>query len=210
MSPISSKNKVPFSAISIFPRLSRTAPPFGERRAVDGNEGLQAVVGVVVNGARHQLFSGPGFTTDENRGLTSGDHTDGLEHFAHLRRAADDVVDAPLSRGFGDQIVELGIHLLHSHRLANGQDQLVVVDGLADVLEGAELHRLHGRAHVVEGSDHHDVGFGIDGSDLLQDAEPVEAGEVDVQDDEIGLELLEPLHTLAAIGSEVDLETFLR
>ena len=183
---------------------------FGEGGAVDCDERLVTIDGVVMNRACDELFTGSRFTANENRGRASRQHTDRLEDLTHLRRAAHDVVDAPFLGGFGHQVVELGVHLAHALRLADTQQKLVIVDGLADVLESAELHRLDRRLHVVERGNHDDVGLLVDLTDALQDVYPVHHRKMNVQDDEIRRDLLKLLDPFASVGSEGDVEALAR
>ncbi len=88
--------------------------------------------------------------------------------------------------------------------------ELVVVDGLADVLESSKLDGFDRCLHVVESGDHDDVGLRIDLSDFLQHLDTVKTGEVDVQDDQVGRDLLEQTHSLVPVRGHVDIESLAR
>ena len=80
---------------------------FGQRRAVDGDEGLAATRREVVDRARHQLLAGAGLALDEHRGADRRHVLDLDEHLLDGRRFADDAgallqpaaLDQPAHRG---------------------------------------------------------------------------------------------------------------
>ena len=88
----------------------------------------------------------------------------------------------------------------------DGFDEARLVEGLQDVIDGVHIERLHGV--VVEGGGEDDVRdfeFALD--EFLEDAEAVEAGHLDVEEDEIGVVLFNEVDGVEAVfslGEEMD------
>ena len=74
--------------------------------------------------------------------------------------------------------------------LAQGQEHFLVLEGLRDVVEGAEAHRLDGALDRGVGRHDHDDGVGIAPQDVAQHVEARPVGQHQVeQDDVVGLGL---------------------
>ncbi len=91
------------------------------------------------------------------------------------------------------------------HPAADDAPDLVDVDGLGDVVEGAELH---GRDRGLDGGvggHHDDSGLGAQTLDAFERLDAVHARHAQVHDDEIVEAGAEPLHGRRAVGGGVDL-----
>jgi len=94
-------------------------------------------------------FPVPALTRDEDRRLERRDHPDRPEDLLHARRVADDVVGAVATSHFPAQVLELGVPGRVARRTLDDDEQLLDVEGLGHVVEGAELHRGDGRLTVL-------------------------------------------------------------
>src|SRR5947207_3429363 len=65
--------------------------------------------------------------------------------------------------------------------------QMVLLEGLGEVVEGAELHGGHGRAHGLHGGDEDHLHRLVDGLDALEDLDAVHAGQADVEQHQVDL-----------------------
>src|ERR1035438_7484039 len=121
MSPISSRNTVPPSAISNFPFLRYCAPvkaPFSwpnnslsSGGSVIGLQFMEATHASGVNGANHQLFAGSALAGDQDVGIGGADGFNGFEYFAHRRTLSHELAG---TRDFGDGRAQLNVFLFRS------------------------------------------------------------------------------------------------
>jgi len=87
--------------------------------------------------------------------------------------------------------------------------QLILVEGLGDVVEGALLHRVHGRRHRSVGRDHDDGRRRIVFDDLFQKTHPVEFRHPQVRHDHVHVPRLQYPEGLQAVLGLHDLVTIL-
>ena len=115
-----------------------------DRRHVHGDEGPAPALAVVVQGPGHQLLAGAGFAEDHHGQV--GCHQPGHDPIdvLHGRRAADE------RQGLGQR---RRVRRLRRLGAAEGPldqpDQLVQVEGLGQIVEGAALGRAHRRQQRV-------------------------------------------------------------
>ena len=158
-SPISSRKSVPPEAASKRPmRRSRGvgegAPlvaeqlaldqPVGDRGAVDGDEGTLAARPQIVDGPRDQLLAGAALAPDQHRDLRHRDATDGLEDLLHDGAAAEQAPELILRRDLRAQPHHLALQLAAREQLAHLDAERLHLEGLGQVVGGAELHGLDG------------------------------------------------------------------
>ena len=158
-----------------------------DRRAVQREEGLLGARAVLVDRARHQLLAGAALAGDEDGHVLVGDPTDLLVDLEHRRAAAEH--RAALD---GDVRVGGSQHDRRAHappdldRVQHRLLELVQVDRLVEVVEGAALHRLDRRAGVLGHGDEHHRDARVDGPDLLVDLQPGLVGQTEIQEDHLG------------------------
>src|SRR5579864_752527 len=76
----------------------------GDGGAVQFDERPVATAAELMNGARHQLLAGAGFTLDQNRGIGRRGGPDLFEHLAQRGAVADDFVEPELAADFFLQV----------------------------------------------------------------------------------------------------------
>jgi len=135
----------------------------GDRCAVDGNHRRLGALRKIVQGAGDQFLAGTGLTLDEHIGVGRRHLADLAEQILHGRAVAD---DADLSVGCvlrcGPWLAGTALRRGAASLLAVAQDardglqHFIVVEGLGDVVHGAHLHRVDGRAQArITGHDQH-------------------------------------------------------
>ncbi|MNQ75336.1 hypothetical protein D3C85_901260 [compost metagenome] len=137
---------------------------FRDRRAVHRDQRRLGALRQVVQGARHQLLAGAGLALDQYGGIGRRDLADLAVEVLHGRTVAD---DANLATRVGRRLAALGRRtgarrlgaaglLTLAQDACHGLEHLVVVEGLGDVVDRAELHRVDRRAQAgVAGHDQH-------------------------------------------------------
>ncbi len=115
-----------------------------DRAAVDRQEALVAPRAREVQRVGDQLLAGAALADDEDGRLGRRDQAHLLEEDFHLRRAADDALEAEtlveLLVELDDLLLELPLLQLCEDALA----QLIEIDRLGQVVVGADPHRLDG------------------------------------------------------------------
>ena len=133
-----------------------------------------------MNGLGHQFLAGATLTGDQHGGTTGGDLRDQVHHLMHLLALADDVGQGIALQG----AAELDVFKLQARfvkRVADLQQQLVVVPRLGDIAVGAVLGGLESHLGGSVGGDHDHADLGTVALDLLEQFKPIAVGQVDVQ-----------------------------
>ncbi len=112
--------------------------------AVDRHEGLVLRGLRVVEGARHQLLAGAALAGDEHARGGGAHARDHREDLLHRLRLADEVVEARLAIHLLLEAGQLRAQAALAERPLHGEEQLLDLEGLGDVLVGAEPHRADG------------------------------------------------------------------
>lgn len=186
--------------------IGAMGPP--ERVGVERGEKL--VEGAVVGGA-FDIFSGDGDKAafdggeDEIGGIDEEHTLLGTdEDFGRLRGGG-------LGSGeLGDELLEtfggIGLGLDFAFDALNGFGDAGLVEGLEDVIDGVHVKSLDSVMVKSGGEDDvRDFEFSFD--ELLEDAEAVETGHLDVEEDEIGIVLLDEVdgvEAVFALGEKID------
>ena len=123
---------------------------------------------------------------------------DSLRHLLHeiddvadLAARADQELALALLGDLRAQRDDLAVQILPLAGVAHQRPQLVVVEVLGDVVVGAVLHRLHGRLDLVDGRDHDALDEAVVLLDDAQDVEAADAGQPDVEQDQVDVLVFE-------------------
>src|SRR4029453_10931717 len=181
-----------------------------ERGAVGLDERLGAPRAAIVQRVRHQLLPGAALAADEHGDVGVGDAVDGLEEPAHRRAGPHDALEPVRLGHLREQPAMIAPQQDAFHDPARDDAQRVVVEGLRDVVGGAELHGLHGRLLGAVRGDHDDRQVGIEPTGTFQHVHPAHAVHPQVGDDEVEAAGLDPRQRLLAAGRRLDLVAFLR
>jgi hypothetical protein len=157
-----------------------------------------------VDGASDELFAGAALAEDEHVGSGAGDALDEVEDVVHLLAAAEDSLVA-VARV--ERLAQLAV-LLHERaafeRLVDDDLDLVELEGLGEIVVGADLHRFDGGVGRGVGGHHDDGRVGVQLDRAFEHDHAVGAGHSKVGDDEVVLFFDEPLHAGRAVGGGVD------
>src|SRR5438874_2671370 len=176
-----------------------------ERRAVHLDERLRAPRAVVVERVGDQLLPRAARAADEDRQIRVRHLADHVEHALHRRALADQAPEAIRARDLLLQEPERAPHLHAVEQALDDQLELVVVEGLGDVVGGAQLHRLDGDLLRAEGGDHDDRRLRRVLAHPAQHLHAAHALQAEVGDDEVVAGLREPPEGLLAREHGIDL-----
>ncbi len=181
------------------PEKLRFDQPLGDRRTVNRNKGFFPLLTVVMDRLGDQLLACARLAGDQHAHPAGGHLADGFENLLHRRGAADKVVHPVLRADFLDHPGEVALLMHRLQRSVDHQFQLVRVDGFADVLESAELHRPNRGFHVLICGDHDHRQIGALLFHLFQQRDAVEVRHPDVRYHQVGLLLLERLQSFLPV-----------
>jgi len=128
----------------------------GEGLAVDGDEGVADAVAPIVEQAGGELFAGAAFPLDEDGGFARRDSAQHVEEVAHRLALGDDRLRSIATADVFAQVAILRTQAPQLDCAADDGAQLVVVEGLGDVIEGAVAHRRYRTIHGSVGGDQND------------------------------------------------------
>ena len=161
-----------------------------DRRHVERHERTLAALAVVVQRPRHQFLAGSQLAGDHHREIGRHQARQRPVDLLHGRRTADQRQALALLR-------QLRIALRRGRRRrqrpVHHRDQLVEVERLGQVFEGAALGRAHRRQQGRLRAHDDDAQVGPELADARHEVEPVLVGHHHVGDDELPLALLDPL-----------------
>ena len=199
-SPISSRKSVPPWASSNWPSRRCSAPvnaPFswpnsslsssvsGMAAQLTATNGWSRRGPLVVDGARDQLLARAALAGDQHgRGRAGhlGDHPVDLLHLGVLARRARRSRGAARARRAG---IRPRARASACRAPADQREQLVLVERLGDVVEGAQLHRLDRGADGLHRGHQDDLQPLVDRLDPLEDLDAVHPGQADVEQDQV-------------------------
>ncbi len=155
--------------------------PTGNRGAVDRDHGRVAALTLLVQRPRHQLLACSGLAQYEHRRIRGSHLVDAREHIPHDLATPDHARDGVAACDVRFECLVLTLQAMMLEDAVHAQQHLVVVERLRDVVDGAELHGFHRRAHARVARDHQDGEPRILGDDVR----PRGAGQTHVGDHEI-------------------------
>ena len=173
--------------------------PAGDRGAVDPDKGLVGAGRAEVEGPRDQLLAGAALAGDQHGRRAGGDGADDLADRRDRRGAADHPgVDAGVAalRGAGRRGIRIvaggGAGRKRGPRAGPGGAgllddlvDLIAIEGLLQVIEGAELDRLDRGVDGAVGGQEDDGEVRLLDGEGLEEADPVEVGHAQVGDDDV-------------------------
>src|SRR5881397_4144984 len=180
-----------------------------ERRTVHLDQRLRAPRAPVVERVRDQLLAGTAPAADQHGHVGVGDLVDGLEEPAHGRALPDDLLEAEGALHLLEEPAVVAAQQHGVHHAAHDQAQLVVVEGLRHVVDGAELHRLHGDLLRAVGGDHDDRQVRVDAARVLEHLHAADAVHAEVGDDDVEAPDLDAPERLLAAPRRLDVVAFL-
>ncbi len=215
MLPISSKKIEPLSASSNSPFLLATAPvkaprTWPKRLLSSRSAGIEPELTVtngppraprvVVDGLGHQLLARAALAEHEDVALRRRREPDELEDLLHRLALADDVVEGEALPELLLERAVLGREPPLLQPLADGEQHLLVLERLGDVVERPLAHGLDGALDRRVGGDDHHHQVGVVLADLPQHLQAVHAGEHEVEQDQVDLLALQHGERLLAGG----------
>jgi len=161
-----------------------------------------------MDGAGEHAFAGATFAEDEDRGaVSSGGLAGDLEHFDGGWIVSDDAPKV-VAAFFGlDRIADPHAESEHLGGAMQSGHHVVKREGLDEIVKGAELHGFDGALDQMVGTHHDYDGGGARLFDLAQDFDAVDAGQNDVEQNEVGLLLMKELEAIFTGESGEDLES---
>src|SRR2546430_9476879 len=152
----------------------------------------------VVNRARHELLAGTGLAGQQHGAAGGADAPDEVVNRLHRSRVADHALERRCRLHPLPQVAVLGAVLPHLESLPDRQLDDLEVERLEYVIEGAELHRVHGRLHSAVRREQHHRHLGVDLAYTGKQLETRHARHLEIGEDQVELLGLEPLERLFA------------
>ncbi len=175
------------------------------RRAVDGHERLGGSLTVVVNGVRNEFLAHTALAHDQRRQVVAGEQHDLFEQRLHRRALADQCRMV----GFGR--ADRGSRRFRFRPVQSPAQQLAQLgqlDRLAQVVEGAEVHRAARRLQRTVGGHDDDGHLRRDRADLVERVDAVAPGHADVQERHRGFLLTDERYGLGPVRRQQGLVAF--
>src|SRR5262249_21219942 len=171
----------------------------GDGGDVDRHE--RAVPGgtLPVDGPGDQLLAGAALAQDQHGDARPRYRLDELVKPLHLGRPADQLLEVELAGQLGPAVDRLAAQGALVDGAADEGEDLLLLEGLGDVVEGAQLHRRHRGADRLDGGDQDDLHVVVEGLDLLQDGDAVDVGQPDVQEHQVDLRRPEGLEGVGCV-----------
>jgi len=113
-------------------------------------------------------------------------------------------LEVDLELAGADQLRLVGFDVRAPEQGLRSRDQLLRVERLGQVVVRPHLEPDHHVGDLVARGEHDDWHLALL-ADLFADRQPIRAGQHDVQDHEVGLELAEPRQRLGAVAYSLDL-----
>src|SRR5690606_19762978 len=157
----------------------------GDRPAVDRHEWTGGSIGEVVERPGDQLLASAGLAADQHVGPGGRDPPDQLEDLLHGLRAADHAIEGVDALELLSQPPVLAAELPPLERAADHDLDLVDLEGLDEVVVGADLHGLDRGVGGRVGGDHDDLRRRGQGAGVAQDLHAGHAGHGQIGDHDV-------------------------
>src|SRR5262245_42370644 len=186
-----------------------------QRRTVDLDERRGLSRAFEMQRARHQLFAGAGLSANQHCRRLSLDkaplcldqRANTLAQLLHRRRFADQPGEAATVRLAPVEVGQRALQLFLAEGLVDQDFELAENNRLRQVVAGSGLHRIDGRLHVSVPGNAHDLGPRIAPAKLVEDLEPVQIGQIQVEQDEIELGFIEKPNPFGRGSGDEDVVT---
>ena len=179
----------------------------GNGAAIDRDEGAGSARALLMNRLRDKLLAGSTLARDQHRRQPIGGLSDDFEQLDHLPALPDEAFESALAPELRPELAVLVLEPLALERVGDRQLDLVELEGLGDVVVGAQLHGLDRRFGRRERGHHEDHGAGRVLLRGAQDGDAVDLPHAQVGDDEVERFALDDLHGLLAALGDRDLVT---
>src|SRR5213594_370725 len=157
----------------------------GDGGRVDGDEGPVTPRALMVDGPRDQLLAGSALAGDQDGGRRPGDLRDQAVELLDRGMPTDDLVEDVRARQLGAQECDLALERPALEGAARQRQDLVLLEGLGQIVEGAELHGGHRGANGLHGGNEDHLDAFVEGLDALEHLDAVHPGQADVEEDEV-------------------------
>ena len=171
-----------------------------ERGRIDGHERLVTARALPMNGAGDQLLAGAALAGDDDGGGRPRHLRDETVELLHLGVLADQLVEVVLPRQLRAEERHFALQRALLERAPHQREQIVLVEGLGQVVEGAQLHRVDGGADGLDRGDQDHLDAVVHGFDALEHFDAVHLGKADVEKHEVHRAGAEPVERLLAVG----------
>ena len=171
----------------------------GDRGAVHGHERLVPAAARDVDRPRDELLAGAGLPGDEHGRVGGRDAHDAVEHLAHRRGAADDVLEAVALAELAGEEAHLAEQPALLEGLRDAEEELVLLERLREEVVGALPDGVHGGLDRPVGGHHDDLGLRGDALGGAQHLHPVDARHAEIRQDDVERLSLDPLHRHRAV-----------
>ncbi len=180
----------------------------GDGAGVDGDEGLVAAGGVLVDGFGDKLLAGAGLALDEDGGAGGGDLGHGVEEAEHGLGFADDVFEVIALLEGALKLNDLGFGAVAGDGGADVGEELFVVPGLLDEVFGTGADGVDYVADGAEGGDHDDGKVWVVAGDTGEEVDAGLTREGEVEEEEVERVVGEGVEAAGAVGGEGYVEAF--
>src|SRR5438093_2004586 len=162
-----------------------------EGGAVERAEAAALALALEVDGAGGQLLTGPRLAVDEDGGIVLRQHADGLEDLVHDAVAAHHVGERVAVGELAAEVADLVEQAALLEDLLGGEEDLLLLERLGDVVARTLLDRLDGALDAGVAGDHDHVEVGPAVADLARSADAVGTRGRQIYDRERELVLLQ-------------------
>src|SRR5215510_6646252 len=184
-----------------------------ECRTVDLDERRGLSRAFEMQRARHQLFAGAGLSANQHRWRLSLDKAplcldqgaNTLAQLLHRRRFADELVETATVRLARVEVGQRALQLFLAESLVDQDFKLAENDRLRQVVVGSGLHCIDCGLHVSVPGNTHDFDPCVAPANLVEDLEPVQIGQIQVEQDEVELGFVEMPDPLGRSCGDEDL-----
>jgi hypothetical protein len=161
----------------------------GDGGAVDGEEGGIGILAEAVERAGGEFLSGAGFAGDEDGAAGGADFSEEVSDILHGAAVADEGVEID---AFGAELAaERGVFASEAadfERAGDLGEEFIEDDGFHQIIMCAESEGGDGVFDRGVGGDDEDAEFRLAFEELFEEGETIAIGELDIGDDEIGIE----------------------